>query len=492
MCGETFLYMCDFESHPLEHVNKSLDDDSSLSESFSCETCSETFVNRSGFEVHSFQHIDIAQLDGNVSVSDEPDASNNPDDESFFTIPVLISSRMSSRVYQERGTCCNRSIIRDNKHLEALNLPTFTVNNMRTIWSKLDNLAEDIHERSVDISILSEVWEKKENLKHQSKIEELLELKGISYISPRPGLKRGGGSAIAACPKKFSLVKLHIAIPKSLEVVWGLLRPKKVLGSIKKIIICSFYSPPRSKKKTILIDHILTVLSLLRTEHPGAATIIAGDKNDLDESGILAFDPAFFQIVNKPTRKDSLLSIIITDLRRFYVEPRIVDPIPVDEGKKGAPSDHNGVLALPVSNIELEKKTSKELKYVRPMPESSIGEFTKSIDAVDWSLMMEGLDSSEMVDIFQKMSTDLQDIHFPLKKITVTSYDRPWMTEELKKLRRQRQRIYRKEGRSVSYLEVKRDFDEKLKAEAARYMKKIHEEISNRKRGSFYAAIRDF
>ena len=70
-------------------------------------------------------------------------------------------------------------------------------------------------------------------------------------------------------------------------MVWGLLRPLQIIGKIRKIIICSFYSPPRSKKKTILIDHILTVLGKLRSAHPDAATIIAGDKNDLDESGIL-------------------------------------------------------------------------------------------------------------------------------------------------------------------------------------------------------------
>ena len=79
----------------------------------------------------------------------------------------------------------------------------------------------------MDISFLSEIWEKKENLKHQASIEELLELKGIQYIStPRPGLKRGGGTAIAACPNLFSLVKLHIEIPRSLEVVWGSFKTK--------------------------------------------------------------------------------------------------------------------------------------------------------------------------------------------------------------------------------------------------------------------------
>ena len=56
------------------------------------------------------------------------------------------------------------------------------------------------------------------------------------------------------------------------------------------------------------------MLNKLKTEHPDAATIIAGDKNDLDEAGILALDPAFVQIVRKNTRKDKILSIIITDL----------------------------------------------------------------------------------------------------------------------------------------------------------------------------------
>ena len=37
-------------------------------------------------------------------------------------------------------------------------------------------VTEDMVERSVHLSILSEVWEKKENPEHQAKLEELLEL----------------------------------------------------------------------------------------------------------------------------------------------------------------------------------------------------------------------------------------------------------------------------------------------------------------------------
>lgn len=79
-------------------------------------------------------------------------------------------------------------------------------------------------------------------------------MKGIKYIStPRPGKKRGGGAAIAVKLEKFTISKLNIAIPNSIEIVWGLLRPKVTTGKISSIIVSSFYSPPRSRKNKILI-----------------------------------------------------------------------------------------------------------------------------------------------------------------------------------------------------------------------------------------------
>ena len=45
---------------------------------------------------------------------------------------------------------------------------------------------------------------------------------------------------------------------------------------------------------------------------------------------------------------------------------------------------------MPVNSIDMEKKTTKEIKFVRPMPDSSIGEFSKSIDGINWPLMMAG------------------------------------------------------------------------------------------------------
>ena len=69
---------------------------------------------------------------------------------------------------------------------------------MRSLIPKIGNFSLDMKERAVDISFLTEVWQQAENKKHQFKLEELLEMEGVQYIStPRPGSKRGGGAAIA-------------------------------------------------------------------------------------------------------------------------------------------------------------------------------------------------------------------------------------------------------------------------------------------------------
>ena len=105
---------------------------------------------------------------------------------------------------------------------------------MRSLIPKIQNFSLDMQERMTDIGFLTEVWEKTENKKHQFKIEEMLELCGIKYIStPRPGAQRGGGAAIAVRTENFQISKLNILIPKSVEVLWGLLKPKIITGKIQ-------------------------------------------------------------------------------------------------------------------------------------------------------------------------------------------------------------------------------------------------------------------
>ena len=169
------------------------------------------------------------------------------------------------------------------------------------------------------------MWEKLENKKHQYKLEELFEMKGIRYIStPRPGARRGGGAAIAVNQKRFVISKLNIPLPRGVEVVWGLLRPKIVTGKISSIIVCCFYSPPRSRKNSVLIDHLTVTLQYLLQTHPEAGVIISGDRNSVEISALLTVDPSLRQTVTQPTRGQQILDVFVTNLARYYQEPVIV------------------------------------------------------------------------------------------------------------------------------------------------------------------------
>ena len=57
-------------------------------------------------------------------------------------------------------------------------------------------------------------------------------------------------------------------------------------------------------------------------------------------------------------------------------------------------------------------------------------------------------------------------------KSKVSSQDLPYMTDELKKLNRHKQREHKKNGKSDKFKAMKANFDSKLKAESARYINK--------------------
>ena len=89
---------------------------------------------------------------------------------------------------------------------------------MRSFFPKHVNFCDDIEERQGDVAFLTEIWEKKESKKHKRKIKEMLEMRGVTYIStPRPQ-RRGGGSAIAIRNQNFRISKLNVKTPRELKL----------------------------------------------------------------------------------------------------------------------------------------------------------------------------------------------------------------------------------------------------------------------------------
>ena len=251
--------------------------------------------------------------------------------------------------------------------------------------------------------------------------------------------------ALAFQNTNFSVSKLNIKIPVPLEAVWALMRPHKPTGYITKIILCSFYSPPNSKKNNQLIEHLISTLNHLRIQHKNAPVIMMADVNNLKVEKLLALDPSLKSVNMAKTRGDKCLDRVITDIYRFYQLLSILPPISVDEGEMGVPSDHSGVQFLPKDGV-CDSSSKKEHITVRPMPKSLIEQFGRVLLHEDWSCMNPTMSSTQMVKSLETQCASHIDSVFPLKSITVRQGDSPFMTEELRKLKVSRKRDYRKRG----------------------------------------------
>ena len=425
---------------------------------------------------------------GNTKMASREDGS----DRSAQNIPVQIGHRPPCFPPEPR-TPVRRTVARSNKLVDALSAPRVTLYNVRSAWSKWSSISEDIDMRDTDVCFLTEVWEKSENKRHQAAIESMLELQGVKYVStPRPGVRRGGGTALACKEERFHISKLNIQIPRPLEACFALVKPKNPTGKTNKFICCSFYAPPKSKFNNKLAEFLAATLGTLRTQHPGARVILGGDINNMKLGLLQALDPTLKQIVRGVTNKnqDKTLDVILMDCQDLYQQPAILPPMCVDEGKTGKDSDHNGVEALPRSNLEREGGDLRQRLVVQPFPESGLLRFGSQLMEEDWSKLESIQSTTEMVEVFEARSKELVDKQFPLKTVWVGPQDLPYFTEELRKLKRRRQRAYRKGRKSVQYKKAKEQFEAKKLLEATKYRQKITAEVQAGKRGCGYKAIR--
>ena len=150
-----------------------------------------------------------------------------------------------------------KTIRRDNRGQLSLFLPNMAVYNHRSIWKKLNNFCLEFKKIQLGVAFHSEGWERKENKKHKYKIEEMLELQNIHYVSTARPDRRGGRCAITCDNSKFHLKELLIDNPDNLEVTFATLRPRSETSPKFVIILCAVYSPPTAGKNLSLLTSLV-------------------------------------------------------------------------------------------------------------------------------------------------------------------------------------------------------------------------------------------
>ena len=389
----------------------------------------------------------------------------------------------------------NTSFINKDRKIKssvAKYLPVVTVCNIRSFFPKQNNWKTDFFEHKGDISMLCELWQKTEDNKHMYYIEQMLQMEGLQYYSTtRPKGKRGGGAAIIVNKERFTVQKLNIQIPSKLEIIWALVKPKFEAAQIKNIIVGSFYSPPRSRLMNKLKDHIVGTLNMLTTKYPGCGIFVGGDKNKMNISPLLNNNLKLKQIVSKPTRKNEILDVILTNLYPYYNTPIILPPVQPDIPGQGVPSDHSVPLVVPHTDPSIPPARHFKTILTRPLPDSKLRNFGQWITSETWECVnaWEG-DPSKQVEFFENVVKLKLDEFLPQKMVKIGIDDKPFMTLELKELKRKRMREYVKNGKSEKYLRLREDFKQKFKKESQNFLRKNVDSLKISEPGKAYNVLR--
>ena len=136
-----------------------------------------------------------------------------------------------------------------------------------------------------------------------------------------------------------------------------------------------------------------------------------------------------------------------------------------DDPTRGVPSDHSIPLALPVSSVHHVTREYKTAT-VRPLPQSGIEEYNDWIMRFDWEPLLNISSPTEQVELFQSILEKKLNQIFPLKNVKTSSWDKPIITADLKKLDLKKKKEYSKRGRSDKYKKLMAEFDLKYKKAA--------------------------
>jgi hypothetical protein len=146
----------------------------------------------------------------------------------------------------------------------------------------------------------------------------------------------------------------------------------------------AFYSPPKSRKKSQLLDHIISTCQSLLTKYPQAGIVIGGDRNEMSITPLLTGLTRLKQLVSEATSNGKVLDVLLTNLHEYYSVPVIVPPVPADNPLQGKPSDHSVPLAKPHTIAGVDMSNIYRNKITRPMPASKINQFGQWIVTEDW------------------------------------------------------------------------------------------------------------
>ena len=416
-----------------------------------------------------------------------------------LSIPVYVTNfRQENKNCQSGRNKSNlRSIKRNNKMLEAANLPNIVVLNPRSLYNKQSNFITLIEQTDAGVCFISETWDRshKEN---SNLITDLIKIDGYVWVKSVHERNCGGGKpALLINENEFFITELSpdpITVPVGVEAVWAMLIPRSKLKStnVRKIIVGSVYYSSKQTKKDDFIDHLADVFHTLSSKYgPDIKFIIGGDYNRLNLKPILNLTPDFKQVVNVPTRRnpDAILDKIVTNIHALYQPPTTLLPLENDDDKTGKPSDHLICIMRPISTGIPPSVKYKQIKF-RRFPDSALREMGRWLQGQNWHEVYMLTCPNQKAEKFESILMEKINLYFPEKVIKVNSNDKPWVDRKLLQIDRQRKREYNKRKRSEKWKKLNNLFHERAKILKENYYKDRVEDLKTSNISQWYSRLK--
>ena len=266
-----------------------------------------------------------------------------------------------------------------------------------------------------------------------------------TYITVRKDRNANGGGVFIAVKQDY--IMEPIITSSNCETVWV----KLILTSGKVLIIGAFYRPPSSTIEALQqLDNDVT---LLKQRYPNATLLIGGDYNlphiNWETQAHIIGSPnkqhcdflldmmtnhALGQVNRDPTRGASILELCLTS------EPETVINCTTGPGI----SDHDSLLIVRSQHRPLQnKKKPRRVHLYKKANWDGIKDHLRD----SWDIFYQNSpDESSIEDIwstFKNIIHEAIELHVPSKEIS-GKYRPPWITTEVSRLIRRKQRIYNK------------------------------------------------
>ena len=309
----------------------------------------------------------------------------------------------------------------------AWSLPSVLLCNARSVFPKIDELRASLLFHPVDFVAVTESW------LHADLPDSAVGIGGYEVHRKDRSGRRGGGVA-AFVSSSVPCKRLENMEHPDFECLWLNLRPHRLPRSVTSIYFAVVYNPPNSPVQNDLVSYLSDSVDSIRGQYPDCGIVVLGDFNNLDIS-YFCNQQRLIQVVDKPTRSDSILDLIVTNLSQFYSSPECKAPL--------GSSDHSIVFWQP-NRVCVSKATrSNANKFpLRRMPESALCAFGRWVSTQDWADVFSHTSISDCVLAFTAKVNSTVDLFFPLKIVRSHPNDKPWMTPHIKDLILQRQQAF--------------------------------------------------